>query len=142
MKTTLPSYEPSAALQECDGQLNHQAENHRMVWIGRDLKDPLVPIPYTGRDTFHYSKWLRVPFQACPEHFRDGAVTDSLGSVFQIFSHYFFPQQLFLSKKQAITGFSLTLPTQRSIPEARGKGILCWKILSGLGEKLVTLCLS
>ena len=28
--------------------------NHRMVWVGRDLKDHLVPTPVAmGRDTFH-----------------------------------------------------------------------------------------
>jgi len=33
-----------------------------MVWVGRDLKDHLVPTPSAiGRDTFHYTRLLKAP---------------------------------------------------------------------------------
>ena len=34
-------------------KLHSTSQNHRMVWVGRDLKDHLVPTPVMGRDTFH-----------------------------------------------------------------------------------------
>ncbi|RMC16351.1 hypothetical protein DUI87_06678 [Hirundo rustica rustica] len=30
-----------------------ESENHRMVWVGRDIKAPLIPSPAMVRDTFH-----------------------------------------------------------------------------------------
>jgi len=32
---------------------NVESENYRTFWVGKDLKDQLVPTPAMGRDTFH-----------------------------------------------------------------------------------------
>lgn len=34
-------------------KIGSRTQNHRTVWVGRDSKDPLIPAPHMGRDTFH-----------------------------------------------------------------------------------------
>jgi len=58
--------------------------NHRMVWVGKDLKDHLVPTALaTGRDTFHQTRLLKAPAYPALNTTREGAATASLGKLCQ-----------------------------------------------------------
>jgi len=55
-----------------------------MVRVGRDLKDHLVPTPPAmGRDTFHWTRVLKVPSNLALNTSREGAATASLGKLSQ-----------------------------------------------------------
>jgi len=57
-----------------------------MIWVGRDLKDHLVPTPPTpgmGNDTFHQTRLLKAPFNLALNCAREGAATASLGNLYQ-----------------------------------------------------------
>jgi len=55
-----------------------------MVWVGRDLKDHLVPTPPAmGRDIFHQPRLLRAPSNMALNTAREGAATASLGNLGQ-----------------------------------------------------------
>ena len=58
-------------------------QNHRTVWVGRDLIGHLVQRPAMGRDTFHYTRLLKVPFNLALNASRQGTSTASLGNLFQ-----------------------------------------------------------
>ena len=64
-------------------ELARTTTNHRMVCVGRDLKDHLVPAPATGRDTFHQTRLPRAPSSLALGTARDGAPTAALGSLGQ-----------------------------------------------------------
>lgn len=46
--------------------------NYRMLWIGKDLQDHLIP------NIFHYTRLLRVTSNMALDNFRDGTSTISL----------------------------------------------------------------
>jgi len=54
-----------------------------MVWVGRDLKDHLVPTPAMSRDIFHQPRVLRAPSNLALNSAREGAATASLGNLGQ-----------------------------------------------------------
>ncbi|NXM32068.1 KSR2 Kinase, partial [Oxyruncus cristatus] len=58
--------------------------NPGMVWVGRELKDDLIPPPAMGRDTFHQPRLLQAPSNLALDTPRDpGAATASLGNLGQ-----------------------------------------------------------
>jgi len=58
-----------------------------MVWVGRDLKDHLVPTPPAmSRDIFHQTRVLRAPSNLALSTAREGAATVSLGNLCQCFT--------------------------------------------------------
>jgi len=62
-------------------------QNHRMVRVGKDLKDHLVPTPPAmSRDIFHQPGVLRAPSSLALNPAREGASTASLGNLGQCFS--------------------------------------------------------
>jgi len=55
-----------------------------MVWLGRDLMDHVVPIPPAmGRDTFHPTRLIKVPFSLVLNTAKEGASTASLRNLCQ-----------------------------------------------------------
>jgi len=66
LQSCLPDF--SAPLSSAGG-----SQNHRMVWVGRNLKYNLVPTPLAmGRDTFHYTMLLRAPSNLALNTSREG----------------------------------------------------------------------
>ena len=49
------------------------SQNHRMVWVGRDLKAHATPIPAAGRAVPHQLRLPRAPFSLGLSTSRDGA---------------------------------------------------------------------
>ncbi|KAM4755607.1 farnesyl pyrophosphate synthase isoform 2-T2 [Cyanocitta cristata] len=49
----------------------NKSQNHRLVWVGRDIKDHLVPLPCHGRDTFHCPNLLQAPSNLALDTSRD-----------------------------------------------------------------------
>lgn len=61
-----------------------EPQNHRMVWIGRDFKDPFKPPCHGQRQLLkNLHQVPQSPIQIGFEHSRDGAPTASLGNMFQ-----------------------------------------------------------
>jgi len=59
-------------------------QNHRMIWVGRDLTDHLAPTPPAmGRDTFHWTRLLKAPSSLALNTAREGEATPALGNLFQ-----------------------------------------------------------
>ena len=54
-----------------------------MVWVGRELKDLLVPTPCHGQGHLPLDQAAESPVQPGLEHFREGASAASLGNLFQ-----------------------------------------------------------
>jgi len=55
-----------------------------MVWVGRELKDHLVPTPPAkGRDTFHQTSLLQALSNLALNTAMERAATASLGNLFQ-----------------------------------------------------------
>ena len=64
-----------------------ESQNHRMAWVGRDLKDHESPnpLPQAGPPTPHLipDQAAQGPIQLGLEHLQDRASITSLGSLFQ-----------------------------------------------------------
>lgn len=61
----------------------HSAEKHRMVWVDRDLKNPLIQIPCYGQGHRALSQAAPGPTQPGLNNSRNGAATASLGNLCQ-----------------------------------------------------------
>jgi len=58
--------------------------DHRMIWVGSNHIDHLVPSsnsPAVGRDTFQWTNLLQAPFHLALNTSREGAATASLGNL-------------------------------------------------------------
>jgi len=69
----------SGSYWEVEGEMG--IDNHRMVWVGRDLKGHLVPLPLSWAGT--PSTFPQSPVQPSLEHLQGEAATASLGSLCQ-----------------------------------------------------------
>jgi len=58
-----------------------ESQSHRISWVGRNLKDHLIPIPY--HFSTHYLRLPVVPFNLVLNTTRDGAPKASLGNMSQ-----------------------------------------------------------
>jgi len=80
---------------------------HRMVWVGRDLKDHLVPTPPAmSRDIFHQPRVLRAPSNLALNTAREGAATASLDSLGQCLTTLMV-KNFFLTSDLNLPSFSL-----------------------------------
>lgn len=58
-----------------------------MVWVGRGLRDHLVPHPFMGRGAFHYSSFLKAPSNPVLGISRGAASPASVGNPFLYLNH-------------------------------------------------------
>ena len=68
-----------------DAPVIMRSQNHRMAWVGRDLKDHESPTPLPGRATnlpIYYTRLPRAPSYLSLNTSRGRAFTVSLGSLF------------------------------------------------------------
>jgi len=78
-----------------------------MVWVGKDLKDHLVPTPPAmGMDTFHYTRLLKAPSSLALNLSMEAACTTSLGNLFQCLTPLII-KNLFLIADLNLPSFSL-----------------------------------
>ena len=84
-----------------------ESQNHRMVWVGKDLKYHLVPTPSAmGRNIFHLIRLLRAPSNPPLNTAREGVSTTSLGNLLQCLSTLMV-KNFFLISNPNLPSFSL-----------------------------------